>query len=225
MCVVLCLLESVARILIDGFCFNDRKCEVPTVLQQVVCSLLLAAGWFIPSDHDAAVSEALLLADLVVIPACGIKLWEHVLSACISFCQRRHYQFMSFWLPAFTEAREAFSARALEPTYHIKIRHFPITNCGNTNALSVYLGSGFRQTCVRNKKTSPAYFVILPFHVSPGIRHANLFITKSAARWTSYSLAFISNGLASLRKPGSSSFANRFRSNSAREILWPSFII
>ncbi len=93
--VLLGLLEAVAGFLIDGLCLHDRQGKVAAILQEVVGPLLRAAGRFFSGDHDAAVGEALLLADLLVGPAGGVELGEHVFTTGVGFGEHTHYELCS----------------------------------------------------------------------------------------------------------------------------------
>ena len=135
--VVLGLLEAVAGFLVDGLCFDDRKREVAAVLQEVVGTLLRTAGRFCSGDHDAAVGEALLLADLVVGPVGGVELGEHVFATCVGFGERGHFYGCTAYAVLRTGAGEC-------PGNHRKSRHDSRKTAGgmrqiseNTNVLIV----------------------------------------------------------------------------------------
>jgi hypothetical protein len=38
-----------------------------------------------PHNHDPAIGEAFLLVDLIVVPASGVKLWQHVFATGVGF--------------------------------------------------------------------------------------------------------------------------------------------
>lgn len=83
--VVLRLLESIARKFVRRFGFNDREHEIPRIAQQVVGALRRPATRPISHHHDAAVGEALLLADLIIVPARVIEFRQDVFSAGVGF--------------------------------------------------------------------------------------------------------------------------------------------
>jgi hypothetical protein len=83
--VFLGLLQPVSRCPVCGLGFNDCDGEIAAIPQEVIGALLRPPNSPVSDEHDSTVSEALLLTDLIVFPACAIKLREDVGSACVGF--------------------------------------------------------------------------------------------------------------------------------------------
>jgi len=83
------LLEPIARQFIGGLGFHDGNREVTSVTQQIIGAFWVSPARLFSHRHDSSVREALLLADLVVIPARCIKLWQDIFSAGVSFGDHR----------------------------------------------------------------------------------------------------------------------------------------
>jgi len=83
--VFLGLLKTIAGGSVDCLRLNNSDGKVPAVPEQVVRTLLRAANSAIPDEHDAAVGEALLLADLRAFPARAVQLREKIRAACVGF--------------------------------------------------------------------------------------------------------------------------------------------
>src|SRR5882724_4423801 len=79
------LLQTVARILVDGLCLYNREREVAPVFEEIVGSFLGASGWFVARNNDTAIRKAPLFADLVVVPARSVELREDEFATGVSF--------------------------------------------------------------------------------------------------------------------------------------------
>ena len=83
--ILLSLLESIAGMLIFRLCFNNANRKIPLVPQKIVSTLLLLPGGFSARNENTPVGEALLFADLIVVPSSGIEPRENVFPAGICF--------------------------------------------------------------------------------------------------------------------------------------------
>ena len=93
--VLLGLLQPVAGLCIDGFCLNHRNRKIAPVPQEVVETLLWPPFHLAAGDHDAAVGETLLFADLLVCPSRRVELRQDVASASVRFGKKGHF---CWWL-------------------------------------------------------------------------------------------------------------------------------
>jgi hypothetical protein len=64
---------------------SGGMCKIPLVPQKIVSTLLLLPGGFSARNENTAVGEALLFADLIVVPSRGIEPQENVFPAGICF--------------------------------------------------------------------------------------------------------------------------------------------
>jgi hypothetical protein len=72
--VLLGLLQPIARRAVDGLRLHHGDRKIAPVPEQVICTLLRPALHFGARDYDAAISETLLFAYLVVRPVSRVKL-------------------------------------------------------------------------------------------------------------------------------------------------------
>ncbi|HEY3170492.1 MAG TPA: hypothetical protein VGK08_05770 [Thermoanaerobaculia bacterium] len=79
------LLQSVAGQLVVSLRFDDRDWKVRLVGEKVVGLLARTAAMFPTHRNDPTVREVLLLADLVVGPACFVEPWQDIPTASIGF--------------------------------------------------------------------------------------------------------------------------------------------
>src|SRR5258708_51568 len=85
LCVLFCLAESVGRLLIVGFGFDNGYCEIRAVAKQVVGAFLFSANSTVASDDDATVRERSLLIYVLIGPAGRVEFREDVLAASVGF--------------------------------------------------------------------------------------------------------------------------------------------
>src|ERR1035438_180612 len=90
--VLLCLLESVRRLCVNGLRLHDRNRKITPVPKEVVQTFLRSPFHLASCDHDATISEALLFAYLVVTPAGSVELREDVPTACVRFGEKSHVE-------------------------------------------------------------------------------------------------------------------------------------
>ncbi len=88
--VVLGLLKAVAGFLVRSFGFYDGDWEITAVAEQVVRALLGATALLAACNNDPPVGKRLLLADLFVVPPCGVKLRQHVFPASVGLGESGH---------------------------------------------------------------------------------------------------------------------------------------
>src|ERR1035438_5553455 len=74
--VLLCLLESVRRLCVNGLRLHDRNRKITPVPKEVVQTFLRSPFHLAAGDHNAAIREAFLFAYLLVIPS-GSRSEEH----------------------------------------------------------------------------------------------------------------------------------------------------
>jgi hypothetical protein len=83
--ILLGLLKSVSGIRVDGLGLYDSDGEVTPVPQKIIRTLLRSSLHLVSGDHDPAIREALLLANLIVRPARSIEFGQDVATARIGF--------------------------------------------------------------------------------------------------------------------------------------------
>ena len=76
--------------LFRSFCFDHREHEVSGIAQEIVGSFGGPAARFSADDENAPVRKTLLLADLIVVPASGVKFREDVFSTSVGFGEHRN---------------------------------------------------------------------------------------------------------------------------------------
>ena len=79
------LLQPVPGCTVGSLGLHDRDREIPAIAQQVISAFLRTADRPVAHEHNPAVGEALLLADLRVFPTGAIKLRENIRAASIGF--------------------------------------------------------------------------------------------------------------------------------------------
>jgi hypothetical protein len=79
------LLQTVAWKLVGRLCFHDPEREVSGKAQKIIGAFRGATARLGADDEDTAVSETLLLADLVVAPASGVEFRQDVFSTGVGF--------------------------------------------------------------------------------------------------------------------------------------------
>ena len=89
--VLLGLLQPVAGLCIDGFCLHDRNRKIAPVPQKVVQTFLRPPFHLAAGDHNPAIGETLLFADLLVIPSRRVELRQDVASARVRFSEKSHF--------------------------------------------------------------------------------------------------------------------------------------
>ena len=88
--ILLGLLEAGTGLLVFRLGFNNSNRKITPVPQQIVSTLLLLPGGSITRNDNTAVGEALLFADLIVVPSRSIELRENVFPASICFAEIGH---------------------------------------------------------------------------------------------------------------------------------------
>jgi hypothetical protein len=83
--VIFGLLQSIASQSVCRLRFHHREHEVPCIAQEIISAFTGPAASPRTHGNYAAVSEAFLLADLIVVPAGGVKLRQNVFSTGVGF--------------------------------------------------------------------------------------------------------------------------------------------
>ena len=79
------LLEAIAGGSVRCLRLDHSDGKIPAVAEQIIRAFLRAADRPISDEHDAAIGEALLLADLRVFPTRAVQLRENIRPACVGF--------------------------------------------------------------------------------------------------------------------------------------------
>ena len=83
--VIFGLLQTVAWKLVGCLGFDHRQHEVSGIAQQIVGTFGRSTAGLGSNRDNASICKTFLLADLIVVPARGVELWQDVLSTGVGF--------------------------------------------------------------------------------------------------------------------------------------------